>query len=52
MSLFARRYRCMQLEKASTDDYIAYAGLVNKQCEDFQLSTLTADQFKCLMFVH
>ena len=51
MSLFARRYRCLQIEKSSCDDYIAYAGLVNKQCEEFQLTTLSADHLKCLIFV-
>lgn len=37
--------------KESNDDYIDLASLVNKQCENLQLGTLTADQFKCLIFV-
>lgn len=37
--------------KKSEEDYVAYPGTVNKQCEQFNLSNLSADQFKCLMFI-
>lgn len=30
---------------------MAYAAQVNKKCEDFQILQITADQFKCLIFV-
>lgn len=50
-SKFNIRYNCLQLKKDSDTDFIAYAGIVNKQCEDFKLSELTLDQFKCLIFV-
>lgn len=34
-----------------SNDYVTYAGLVNKECEKFQSKTLTDDQFTCLIFV-
>ena len=50
-SLFATRYNCMKLEKDPNNDFLSYAGLVNKSVENFKLSTISIDQFKCLMFV-
>lgn len=50
-SLFSTRYKCLQLVKSDLDDYSAYSAQVNKLCEAFKLPELTADQFKCLMFV-
>ena len=50
-SLFNIRYQCLQLRKKDSEDYITYAGTVNRECERFQLSTMTEDQFKCLIFV-
>ncbi|XP_062704254.1 uncharacterized protein K02A2.6-like [Aedes albopictus] len=50
-SLFNQRYQCLQLKKDPTDDYFTYAGVVNEKCEEFKLSEINADQFKCLMFV-
>ncbi|CAH1112991.1 unnamed protein product [Psylliodes chrysocephalus] len=45
------RYKCFQISKSETDDFLTYSGIVNKQCEDFQLKKLSENQFKCLMFV-
>lgn len=50
-SLFNSRYRCLQTVKNPTEDFTTYAARVNKSCEDFKLSALTSDQFKCLVFV-
>lgn len=50
-SLFYTRSKCLQLVKSGTDDFIAYAGHVNRACEQFKLKDLTEDQFKCLIFV-
>ena len=33
------------------DDFVTYAGLVNRECERFKLKELTENQFKCLIFV-
>ncbi|XP_055590370.1 uncharacterized protein K02A2.6-like [Uranotaenia lowii] len=51
ISLFNKRYQCFQVTKQPEEDYITYAGLVNKRCEDFELNRITADQFKSLIFI-
>ncbi|BHF81620.1 hypothetical protein SprV_0802475300 [Sparganum proliferum] len=40
-----------QLCKRDSDDFITYAGIVNRKCGRFQLGSLTEDQFKCLIFI-
>ena len=50
-SLFHTRFNCLQLKKSERDDYITYAGTVNRQCEDFKLSSITENHFKCLIFI-
>ncbi|CAI2738976.1 unnamed protein product [Dicrocoelium dendriticum] len=50
-SLFNARFRCFQVVKHQDDDFVTYAAVVNRECERFQLSTLTSDQFKTLIFV-
>lgn len=40
--LFSKRYQCFQLSKSSTDDYVTYAGIINKHCENFELNNITA----------
>lgn len=50
-SLFAIRYNCLQLKKNETDDFLTYAGNVNRQCENFKISTIESDEFKSLMFI-
>ncbi|XP_036146759.1 uncharacterized protein LOC118646919 [Monomorium pharaonis] len=49
-SLFHQRFNCMNTLKSSNQDFLAYAALINKRCEEFKISTITADQFKCLIF--
>lgn len=50
-SVLSRRYRCLQLTKLATEDYKTFSCRVNKLCVEFELSKLTEDQFKCLVFV-
>nr|CAX83705.1 Gag-Pol polyprotein [Schistosoma japonicum] len=50
-SLFNIRYQCFQISKSPSDDYLTYAGKVNRECERFKLNEITADQFKCLIFI-
>ena len=50
-SLFNVRYQCLKLVKNPADDFVKFAGLVNRECEKFKLKTMTDDQFKCLIFV-
>ncbi|XP_053699347.1 uncharacterized protein K02A2.6-like [Sabethes cyaneus] len=51
VSLFSKRYLCFQLSKNDADDFVTYAGITNKYCEDFELNKITADQFKSLIFI-
>lgn len=50
-SLFNIRYQCFQVSKSPSDDYLTYAGKVNRECERFKINEITADQFKCLIFI-
>ena len=50
-SLFNTRYQCMKLTKRDTDDFLTYAGIVNRESERFKLRSITDDQFKCLIFI-
>nr|VZI26728.1 unnamed protein product [Spirometra erinaceieuropaei] len=50
-SLFNTRFQCLQLCKRDSDDFITYAGIVNRECGRFQLGSLAEDQFKCLIFI-
>lgn len=50
-SLFSIRYKCLQLFKKKEEDFVTYASRINKHCEDFKLSDLSANQFKSLMFI-
>ncbi|KAF2889200.1 hypothetical protein ILUMI_16973 [Ignelater luminosus] len=46
-----QRNNCLQIKKKEHDDYVTYAGIVNRSCEDFQFTNLGAEQFKCLIFI-
>nr|VZI44221.1 unnamed protein product [Spirometra erinaceieuropaei] len=50
-SLFNTRFQYLQLCKRDSDDFITYAGIVNRECGRFQFGSLTEDQFKCLIFI-
>ena len=41
----------MNLTRKDIEDYTTYASVVNKHCGDFKLSELSANNFKCLIFV-
>lgn len=49
-SLFHKRWKCMNITHKENQDYTTFASIVNKNCDDFKLSSLTADNFKCLIF--
>ena len=42
----------MNIFKEDDEDFVAYAGKVNAQCERFKLKDLKGDMFKCLIFLH
>ncbi|XP_062700588.1 uncharacterized protein K02A2.6-like [Aedes albopictus] len=50
-SVISRRYRCLQISKQPQEDYVSYACRINKSCVEFELSKLSEEQFKCLVFV-
>ena len=41
----------MNLTRKDTEDYTTFASVANKHCGDFKLSELSANNFKCLIFV-
>lgn len=50
-SLFSIRYQCLKLAKAGDGDWVQHNGILNRERERFELSAITGDQFKCLVFV-
>lgn len=50
-SLFNLRWKCLNLTKRDDEDFFSYAGIVNRECQQFKLEELTADRFRCLIFV-
>ena len=49
-SLFHKRWKCLNIFKDGQQDYLTFATIVSKHCNDFKLADLTADDFKCLIF--
>ena len=49
-SLFHKSWKCLNLTKNDEEDFATYAAVVNKHCDEFKLSELTANNFKCLVF--
>ena len=49
-SLFHKRWKCINLTHKEGQDYTTFASVVNKHCDDFGLSSLSADNFKVLIF--
>ena len=49
-SLFHKRWKCLDLTKMDSDNYLGFASVVNKNCDNFKLGELSADNFKCLIF--
>ena len=39
------------LTRKNSENYITFASVVHKHCDDFKLSKLSANNFKCLIFV-
>ena len=38
-------------DKKDDEDYLTFSSGVNKHCDEFKLADLSADDFKCLIFV-
>ena len=50
MFQFHKRWKCRNLMKKDSDDYLGSDSVVNKTCENFKLGELSADNFECLIF--
>ncbi|XP_050072613.1 uncharacterized protein LOC126560698 [Anopheles maculipalpis] len=50
-SLLSKSHKCIQIVKTSAEDFLVYACRVNRACVDFELSRMSEEQFKCLIFV-
>ncbi|XP_040175263.1 uncharacterized protein K02A2.6-like [Anopheles arabiensis] len=50
-SLFSKRYKCMKLTKAQSEDIFTFICRVNRSCVDYQFSSMSENQFKCLTLV-
>ncbi|XP_035899704.1 uncharacterized protein K02A2.6-like isoform X1 [Anopheles stephensi] len=50
-TVLSKRHKCLRIEKARTEDIMAYACRVNRACEDFELKALSENQLKALVFV-
>ena len=50
-SLFHKRWKCLNLTWKEREDFTTFASVVNKHCDDFRLAELSADNFKCSIFV-
>ena len=48
-SLFYKRWKCLNLTKRDSDDYLGFVSVANKNCDDFIPGELSADNFKCLI---
>ena len=51
ISLFNMRFNCLNITKSDSTDFSTYAGIVNRECERFKITSITDAQFKCLIFV-
>ena len=50
-SLFNIRYNCLKITHKTDEDIVTYVGRVNNECERFNLTELSNEQFKSLIFV-
>ncbi|CAH8529728.1 unnamed protein product [Dicrocoelium dendriticum] len=50
-SLFNIRYKCLTMTKRDDEDWVTYSSRVNRECERSLFHKMTADQYKCLIYV-
>lgn len=41
-SIFNTRYKCLNISKSEVEDFVTFAGRINKEAERFELAKLTA----------
>ena len=44
--LFHKRWKCLNLTKRDSEDYLGFASVINKNYDDFKLGELSANNFK------
>ena len=49
--MFHTRFSCLNAVKREDENFVTYAGNVNRMFERFMLLDLSIDRFKCLIFV-
>ncbi|XP_053678672.1 uncharacterized protein LOC128729049 [Anopheles nili] len=47
----SKRYKCLQLQKTRTEDYVTFSCRINKATLEAELVGLSEETFKCLIFV-
>ena len=50
ISFFHKCWKCLNTVKDNQQDFLTFTASVKKLCNDFKLSELTANDFKCLIF--
>ena len=50
-SLFHKRWKCINLTCKEGQDYTTFDSVINRYCDDFGLSSLSANNFKVLIFI-
>lgn len=50
-STFQLRFKCFNAEKSINEDFLSYGARINRICESATISTMTPNQFKCLVFL-
>lgn len=50
-SSICRRFKCLQMEKTLSEDFVTYAYRVNKMVIEAEMAGLSEEQMKCLFFV-
>ncbi|XP_052901552.1 uncharacterized protein LOC128309209 [Anopheles moucheti] len=50
-SVLSKRFKCFNISKTCTEDLLAFTCRVNKACVEAEFSSMTEDDFKCLILV-
>nr|XP_049467005.1 uncharacterized protein K02A2.6-like [Anopheles coluzzii] len=50
-SCVSKRYKCYQMQKTSSEDYVTFSCRINKATEEAELAGLSIETQKCLIFV-
>ncbi|XP_035901058.1 uncharacterized protein K02A2.6-like [Anopheles stephensi] len=50
-SVLSKRFKCFNITKMRTEDLLAFTCRVNKACVDAEFSSMTEEDFKCLILV-